>query len=236
ESDEPAKRNRRHAKPLNVRVRANHRREEHVQRHQNRERSDVENAFHGPYSQLRGERQVLAARDQIGPDEFSRPPQQRQTGESDKGGRNQAGSAGVAHGFEEELPAQGSQDVGKVYESNRGGHMQRLHAAGAAEAHPVETPPVLHLEIDQQPQDCHDRCGGQDACFAHSAVELPVWLQSNLYETARWINEAGVFSARRSPTPSKQMWLRSWTPAQPQGHLGWARAWPGSLPPSRNLL
>ena len=59
------------------------------QNQQDGESPNVEDALHRPDRQLGGKGQVLAARNQIGADEFPGAAQQRQTRKSNDGGRNQ---------------------------------------------------------------------------------------------------------------------------------------------------
>ena len=83
---------------------------------------------------------------------------------------------GLADRLKKNLPAQSAQNVSDVNEHDRRDNVQRLYAAGIAKACPVKTPPVLHLEIDQDTQ--HSDYGGrrEDAFFAHAFANYALGL------------------------------------------------------------
>src|SRR5581483_8525757 len=81
--------------------------------------------------------------------------------------------------------------------------MQRINMADGKKSRPIKAPPVLHLKINQHPENGEHDCRGQYLFFAHSRVR-PLNLDScaTLYGTATWGQlNAGFISGRRFPFP-----------------------------------
>src|SRR5579871_2097088 len=141
--------------------------EEHVDRHEGGEGADVENALHGPNPYLGRDRHSLFLGDQVGADELARTSQQRQAGETDKGGGNQILPAGTAHWLQKNLPAHRPQHIGGINQKHGDGDLQQVDVAGGPKTGPVERAPVLYLEIDQRAQDDYNNGSGEDALLGH---------------------------------------------------------------------
>ena len=82
------------------------------QHHQQCERPNVKDAFYRQYRHLRREGKFCSPRNQIGTNEFSRPPQHSQAGKSDQGWWNEIDHFGLGpYGLQQNLPSHGTQDV-----------------------------------------------------------------------------------------------------------------------------
>src|SRR5581483_1361323 len=150
-----------------VRVSANLSGKEDVERHQDSKRTDIEDAFDGPNSQLGGEGDILLSRDQVRPNELARSSQQRQPGETYECRRHEAAGASLAYGLEENLPAKRTENVRDVNQTDRSRDMEQVDVAGLPEFPPVKRAPMLDLEVDQQAENGqHDSCA-QKALLIH---------------------------------------------------------------------
>src|SRR5271154_5378223 len=86
---------------------------------ENSKSADIENSLDGPYRNLRGERQVLAAGYQIGTNQLAGAAKQGESCEADYGGREQSPDWGLlAHGLKKNFPAYCPQEIGEIDEGH----------------------------------------------------------------------------------------------------------------------
>src|ERR1700730_1219372 len=154
---------------LRVRKRPSRTRQKDPDRHQDGKGPNVKYSLDRPDGNLGGNRQVLPPRNQIRTNEFSRTSQQRQSSESNEGGRHQLQPGCVrAHRPQEQLPTDRPKNIRDIYKNDGVGNVPGSDLLGLSpESSPVEASPMPELEIDQQTEDNQDSAGDQNAFSIH---------------------------------------------------------------------
>src|SRR5215469_3800108 len=128
------------------------RREEDRAYQEHRETAKIEQPFHGPYRQLRGEWQVDLAGDKIRANHFSQTAEQSYPGETNEGGCDQCGRCGFPYRTKEDSPAHGSHEVRNIGERDAQENVDwppaTRHRARLRQKHvPIKAAPGAELKV-----------------------------------------------------------------------------------------
>jgi hypothetical protein len=141
-----------------------------IQSKQNCDARHVKDAFHGPDRELRREREVQLASDDVRAHEFAGASEEGESGEAEELRNDQARDSGVATWFEKDLPTNRTKYIYEVSKSDGAEEMNETDSASLNEQRvPIEALPCTELNIDEHSKDDDDDRGGE--MFFHSMGE-----------------------------------------------------------------
>src|ERR1700723_2450865 len=120
---------------------------------QNREAANVKDALHRPNSYLGGKTQIRMAGDQVGANQFTRSPEQRQPSESDHSRWSEGEDRRVfAYGQKKDFPPYRPQQIGEINEEDAMKNVTPFDIE-SNQQRPIKIAPRAKLKINKRDQN-----------------------------------------------------------------------------------